>query len=180
MQDIFYQVFDKGNMKDGEGRDIDFKNTIIIMTSNAATDTIAKLCADPDTMPDPAGLTEAIRPELLKVFKPAFLGRVTMVPYFPLSEDIIRQIVLLQLKRIQKRLAENYRARFAWDDAIVEAIASRCKESSSGARNVENILSRTMLPALSARILERLADGGTITAAHVGLDSDGGFRYGLD
>jgi type VI secretion system protein VasG len=180
VQDIFYQVFDKGNMKDGEGRDIDFKNTIIIMTSNAATDTIAKLCADPDTMPDPAGLTDAIRPELLKVFKPAFLGRVTMVPYFPLSEDIIRQIVLLQLKRISKRLAENYRARFTWDETIVEAIASRCKESSSGARNVENILSRTMLPALSARILERLAEGGSITAAHVGLDSDGGFRYGLD
>jgi type VI secretion system protein VasG len=114
------------------------------------------------------------------VFKPAFLGRVTMVPYFPLSEDIIRQIVLLQLKRIQKRLAENYRARFTWDDTIVEAIASRCKESSSGARSVEKILSHTMLPALSALILERLAEGGTITAAHVGLDSDGGFRYGLD
>jgi type VI secretion system protein VasG len=180
VQDVFYQVFDKGNMKDGEGRDIDFKNTIIIMTSNAATDTIAKLCADPDTMPDPAGLTDAIRPELLKVFKPAFLGRVTMVPYFPLSEDIIRQIVLLQLKRISKRLADNYRARFTWDDTIVEAIASRCKEGSSGARNVENILSRTMLPALSGRILERLAEGGAIAAAHVGLDSEGGFRYGLD
>jgi type VI secretion system protein VasG len=180
VQDIFYQVFDKGTMKDGEGRDIDFKNTIIIMTSNAATDTIAKLCADPETMPDPAGLAEAIRPELLKSFKPAFLGRVTMVPYFPLSESIIRQIVLLQLGRIRKRLFENYRAPFTWDEAIVEAIAARCKESASGARNVENILSRTMLPALSARILERLAVGGTITAAHVGLDSDGGFRYGLD
>jgi type VI secretion system protein VasG len=180
VQDIFYQVFDKGNMKDGEGRDIDFKNTIIIMTSNAATDTIAKLCADPDTMPDPAGLTEAIRPELLKSFKPAFLGRVTMVPYFPLSESIIRQIVLLQLGRIRKRLAENYRAPFTWDDAVVDAIASRCKESASGARNVENILSRTMLPALSGLILERLAEGGTVAKAHVGLDSDGAFRYALD
>jgi type VI secretion system protein VasG len=180
VQDIFYQVFDKGNMKDGEGRDIDFKNTIIIMTSNAATDTIAKLCADPDTMPDPAGLAEAIRPELLKVFKPAFLGRVTMVPYFPLSEAIIRQIVLLQLGRIRRRLAENYRAPFTWDDTVVDAIASRCKESASGARNVENILSRTMLPALSGMILERLADGGSIARAHVGLDSDGEFRYALD
>ncbi|WP_144299536.1 type VI secretion system ATPase TssH [Elioraea rosea] len=180
VQDVFYQVFDKGQMKDGEGRDIDFKNTIIIMTSNAGTDTIAKLCADPDTMPDPAGLAEAVRPELLKVFKPAFLGRVTMVPYFPLSDSILRQIVLLQLGRIRKRLAENYRATFTWDEAIVEAIASRCKESASGARNVENILSRTMLPALSGQILERLAEGGSITKAHVGLDSDGGFRYGLD
>ncbi|WP_291295947.1 type VI secretion system ATPase TssH, partial [Elioraea sp.] len=180
VQDVFYQVFDKGNMKDGEGRDIDFKNTIIIMTSNAGTDTIAKLCADPDTMPDPAGLAEAVRPELLKVFKPAFLGRVTMVPYFPLSDGILRQIVLLQLGRIRRRFAENYRAGFTWDEAIVEAIASRCKESASGARNVENILSRTMLPALSGQILERLAEGGTVTGAHVGLDSDGGFRYALN
>ena len=180
VQDIFYQVFDKGNMKDGEGRDIDFKNTIIIMTSNAGTDTIAKLCADPETMPDPAGLAEAIRPELLKIFKPAFLGRVTMVPYFPLSESIIRQIVVLQLGRIRKRLFENYRASFTWDEGLVEAIAARCKESASGARNVENILSRTMLPEMSAEILERLAAGQTIATAHVGLDSDGGFRYAIN
>jgi type VI secretion system protein VasG len=180
VQDIFYQVFDKGNMKDGEGRDIDFKNTIIIMTSNAGTDTIAKLCADPETMPDPAGLAEAIRPELLKIFKPAFLGRVTIVPYFPLSESIIRQIVVLQLGRIRKRLFENYRASFSWDEGLVEAIAARCKESASGARNVENILSRTMLPEMSAEILERLAAGQTIATAHVGLDSDGGFRYAIN
>ena len=180
VQDIFYQVFDKGNMKDGEGRDIDFKNTIIIMTSNAATDAIAKICADPETMPDPAGLAEAIRPELLKVFKPAFLGRVTMVPYFPLSEAVLRQIVVLQLNRIQRRLAENYRARFTWDDALVETIAARCKHSETGARNVENILSRTMLPEMSAEILERLAEGKTIATAHVALDSDGGFRYALN
>ena len=180
VQDIFYQVFDKGNMKDGEGRDIDFKNTIIIMTSNAGTDTIAKLCADPDTMPDPAGLAEAIRPELLKIFKPAFLGRVTMVPYFPLSDSILRQIVVLQLGRIRKRLFENYRASFSWDEGLIEAIAARCKESASGARNVENILSRTMLPEMSAEILERLAAGQTIATAHVGLDSDGGFRYAIN
>jgi type VI secretion system protein VasG len=180
VQDIFYQVFDKGNMKDGEGRDIDFKNTIIIMTSNAGTDAIAKLCADPETMPDAAGLAEAIRPDLLKVFKPAFLGRVTMVPYFPLSESVLRQIVLLQLGRIRKRLFENYRASFTWDEGLVEAIAARCKESASGARNVENILSRTMLPEMSAEILERLAAGQTIATAHVGLDSDGGFRYAIN
>jgi type VI secretion system protein VasG len=180
VQDIFYQVFDKGNMKDGEGRDIDFKNSIIIMTSNAGTDAIAKICADPDTMPDAAGLAEAIRPDLLKVFKPAFLGRVTMVPYFPLSEAVLRQIVVLQLGRIRKRLAENYRASFTWDDALVETIASRCKHSETGARNVENILSRTMLPELSAEILERMADGKTIATAHVALDSEGGFRYAVN
>src|SRR4029077_5579687 len=100
VQDVFFSVFDKGNMKDGEGRDIDFKNTIIIMTSNAGTDLISKLCADPETAPDAAGLAEALRPELLKIFKPAFLGRVTLVPYFPLSDEIIRSIVELQLGRI--------------------------------------------------------------------------------
>ena len=100
VQDIFFQVFDKGNMKDGEGRDIDFKNTVIIMTSNAGTDLITRLFADPETAPDAAGLADALMPELMKFFKPAFLGRVNLVPYFPLSPEIIRQIVVLQLGRI--------------------------------------------------------------------------------
>ena len=102
VQDIFFQVFDKGNMKDGEGRDIDFKNTVIIMTSNAGTDLITRLFADPETAPDAAALADALMPELMKYFKPAFLGRVNLVPYFPLSPDIIRQIVELQLERIQQ------------------------------------------------------------------------------
>ena len=113
VQDIFFQVFDKGNMKDGEGRDIDFKNTVIIMTSNAATDLIVRLCADPDTMPDAAGLAEALMPELMKTFKPAFLGRVTLVPYFPLSPDIIKKIVELQLNRVRRRVQESYGAKFS-------------------------------------------------------------------
>src|SRR3954469_18217739 len=114
VQDIFFQVFDKGMMRDGEGRDIDFKNTVIIMTSNAATDAILKLCADPDTRPEPEALAEALHPELTKTFKPAFLGRVNLVPYFPLSPDIIRRIVELQLGRIQRRVTESYGAKFAW------------------------------------------------------------------
>ncbi|MFH5926829.1 type VI secretion system ATPase TssH [Roseomonas xinghualingensis] len=177
VQDVFFQVFDKGNMKDGEGRDIDFKNTVIIMTSNAGTDLIAKLFADPETAPDAAGLAEALRPELSKYFKPAFLGRVTLVPYFPLPDSIIRQIVAMQLGRIRARVQESYRARFDWDPALVETIATRCTESSSGARNVENILSRTLLPELSAEVLTRLAEGKQVSAVHVGLGADGGFAY---
>src|ERR1700757_3883863 len=114
VQDIFYQVFDKGNMRDGEGRDIDFKNTLILMTSNAGTDLITRLFADPETAPDAAGLADALMPELMKHFKPAFLGRVNLVPYFPLAPEVIRQIVELQLGRIARRVSETYRAKFAW------------------------------------------------------------------
>ncbi|HEY0419020.1 MAG TPA: AAA family ATPase, partial [Acetobacteraceae bacterium] len=179
VQDVFFQVFDKGNMKDGEGRDIDFKNTVIIMTSNAGTDLIAKLFADPETAPDAAGLAEALRPELMKYFRPAFLGRITLVPYFPLSDEIIRKIVVLQLGRIARRVREAYKAEFTHDHELVDTIAARCTESSSGARNVENILSRTLLPELSAEVLARLAEGGAISRIHVGMESSGSFRYML-
>jgi len=179
VQDVFYQVFDKGNMKDGEGRDIDFKNTVIIMTSNAGTDVINKLFADPETAPDAAGLAEALHPELMKHFKPAFLGRITLVPYFPLSEAIIRQIVVLQLGRVRRRIWDSYRAEFEYEPALVDTIAARCTESSSGARNVEHILSRTLLPELSAELLARLADGATISRITIGLTPEGSFRYVL-
>ena len=177
VQDVFFQVFDKGNMKDGEGRDIDFKNTVIIMTSNAGTDLITRLFADPETAPDAAGLAEALMPELMKSFKPAFLGRVTLVPYFPLSPDVIRLIVGLQLNRIRRRVKESYGASFDWDEKLVDTIAERCTETSSGARNVEKILSRTLLPELSGQVLSRLAEGETIDAISVGVDSEGMFQY---
>jgi type VI secretion system protein VasG len=180
VQDVFFSVFDKGTMKDGEGRDIDFKNTVIIMTSNAGTDLIAKLFADPETAPDAAGLAEALRPELAKVFKPAFLGRLTLVPYFPLSDAIIRQIVVMQLKRIRTRVRDTYRATFDWDPQLVEMIAGRCTESASGARNVENILVRTLLPELSAEVLARLADGEPIRCVHVSLKPDGLFSFAVN
>ena len=179
VQDVFFQVFDKGNMKDGDGRDIDFKNTVIIMTSNAGSDLITKLFADPETAPDAAGLREALMPELMKYFKPAFLGRVNLVPYFPLSEAIIRQIVGLQLNRIARRVREAYKAEFEFDNELVDTIARRCTESSSGARNVENILSRTLLPELSAEVLGRLAEGGAINRIAVGIDPEGSFTYTL-
>jgi type VI secretion system protein VasG len=177
VQDVFFQVFDKGNMKDGEGRDIDFKNTVLIMTSNAGTELIDKLFADPETAPDASGLAEALRPELMKYFKPAFLGRVTIVPYFPLSEEVIKQIVKLQLNKIAKRVKDAYRAEFVYDPELVDTIAARCKESSSGARNVENILSRTLLPELSAELLGRLAAGEAIDRVSVGINPEGSFRY---
>jgi type VI secretion system protein VasG len=177
VQDIFFQVFDKGNMKDGEGRDIDFKNTVIIMTSNAGTDLITRLFADPETAPDAAGLADALMPELMKFFKPAFLGRVNLVPYFPLSPEIIRQIVELQLGRISRRVQESYGAKFAWDKDLADVIAARCTETSSGARNVEKILSRTLLPELSAEVLSRLAEGATINGVTVGVDTGGLFQY---
>ena len=180
VQDVFYSVFDKGNMKDGEGRDIDFKNTVIIMTSNAGTDLINKLFADPDTAPDAAGLADALRPELAKVFKPAFLGRVTLVPYFPLPTAIIRQIVVMQLEKIRTRVRDSHRATFEWTPELVDAIAARCTESSSGARNVENILTRTLLPELSAQVLARLADGQSISSVRASLDKDGLFFFTIN
>jgi type VI secretion system protein VasG len=180
VQDVFYQVFDKGNMKDGEGRDIDFKNSVIIMTSNAGTDTIAKLCADPETAPDPAALAEALRPDLLKVFKPAFLGRCNVVIYYPLADNVLRQIIGLKLRSIGKRVKERYGVPFDVDPSVVESIVARCREVESGARNIENILNRTLLPELSGRVLERLAEGRSPARIGVGIGQDGAFTYALD
>jgi len=180
VQDVFYQVFDKGNMKDGEGRDIDFKNCVIIMTSNAGTDIIAKLCADPDTAPEPEQLLEALRPDLLKVFKPAFLGRCNVVIYYPLADHVLKQIIGLKLKSIGKRVREAYDVAFEVEPSVPLAIVERCREVESGARNIENILNRTLLPELSAGILERLAEGRAIGKVLVAMNEEGGFRYELD
>jgi len=177
VQDIFFQVFDKGMMKDGEGRDIDFKNTVIIMTSNAGTELIEKLFADPETAPDAAALGETLMPELIKSFKPAFLGRVTLVPYLPLSDAVIRQIVTLQLQRVGARLQDSYRAAFEYDPELVETIAARCTETSSGARNIEKIISGTILPELSAEALARLGAGQGINRVSVGLGPEGSLTY---
>lgn len=180
VQDIFFQVFDKGNMKDGEGRDIDFKNTLIIMTSNAATDLILKLCADPETRPDPVALSESLHPELIKTFKPAFLGRCTIVPYYPLPDEVMRRIVELKLRSVARRVAENYRASFSYEPAVVSAISSRCKEVHTGGRNIDHILTRTLLPELSAEFLQRMADGKQVREVRIGIDeSQGKFIYTL-
>jgi type VI secretion system protein VasG len=177
VQDVFYQVFDKGMLRDGEGRDIDFKNTIIIITSNAGTDLIHRLCDDPETRVSAEELHEALRPELLKTFKPAFLGRCSIVPYFPLADDIIRKIIRLQLNRIRKRYLEVYRADLSWDEALIDEIASRCTEVESGARNIEHILSRSLLPRLSAHVLSRMADGEEVGGIFVTIGADGQFEF---
>ena len=167
VQDVFYQVFDKGTMKDGEGRDIDFKNTVIIMTSNAGTDVIKKICSDPDTTPEPEDFLEAIFPELLKTFKPAFLGRCALIPYYPLPDHVIRKIIGLKLGKIGKRVEENYNARFSYAEELVQLIADRCKEVDTGARNIDHILTKSLLPDLSSELLSRLAESKSIGSVKV-------------
>jgi type VI secretion system protein VasG len=178
VQDIFYQVFDKGTMKDGEGRDIDFKNTVIIMTSNAASDLVTSLCADPETRPDPDALAEALHPELVKTFKPAFLGRVTIVPFFPLTDDVMKKIVELQMGRVARRVRENYNASFEYAPDLVDHIVERCREVQTGARNVDHILSGTLLPEMSSEFLGYLAEGKMVSKVRIGLE-DGRFAYEL-
>src|SRR5579883_551107 len=151
--ELFYQVFDKGMMEDGEGREIDFKNTIILLTTNAATDSMMKLCADPETTPSPEALVQAIKPELDKIFKPAFLGRLVIIPYYPVRDEALKRIVLLKLEKIKRRLLETHKIDFSYDDALINEVANRCTEVESGARNVDNILTNTLLPDISRRIL---------------------------
>ena len=175
--ELFYQVFDKGMMEDGEGREIDFKNTIILLTSNAATDTLMKLVADPETAPSPEGLVKALKPELDKVFKPAFLGRCVIIPYYPIRDEALKTIVKLKLGKIQKRIAENHKIRLSWDDALIDTVASRCTEVESGARNVDNILTHTLLPDISRQLLTGMAEGKKPATIHVSPDSNGNFTY---
>ncbi|HSY73363.1 MAG TPA: type VI secretion system ATPase TssH [Alloacidobacterium sp.] len=175
--ELFYQVFDKGNMEDGEGRSINFKNTIIILTSNAATDTLAKLTADKETMPDSDGLLAAIKPELNKIFKPAFLGRMMVIPYFPVRDEALKQIIRLKIGKIQRRTQETHKIALTYDDAVLEEVAKRCTEVESGARNVDNILTNTMLPEISREILSRMAEEKLTERVKVGVSPEGHFLY---
>jgi type VI secretion system protein VasG len=177
VMELFYQVFDKGMLEDGEGREIDFKNTVILLTSNTGTDLITKLCADPDTRPEPEALVEAIRPELIKVFKPALLGRMVVVPYYPISDEVMREIIKLQLGRIAARLNENHGAQFSYDSRVIDEIASRCKEVESGARNVDHILTRTLLPEMSGEFLSKMAQSAAISRVNVTVGDGGQFKY---
>lgn len=175
--ELFYQVFDKGMMEDGEGREIDFKNTIIILTTNALTDRMMKLCADPETMPSPEGVVKALKPDLNKTFKPAFLGRMVVIPYYPIRDESLKQIVVLKLGKIQRRIQENHKIQLTYDPSLVDAVASRCTEVESGARNVDNILTNTLLPDISQQLLGRMSEGEKISALHVGVGPDGAFVY---
>jgi type VI secretion system protein VasG len=175
--ELFYQVFDKGTMEDGEGREINFKNTIIILTTNAGTDTMAKLCADPETMPGPEGLAKALKPELNKIFKPAFLGRMVIIPYLPIRDENMKQIIRLKLGKIQRRIQENHKIELLYDTAVVDEVARRCTEVESGARNVDNILTNTMLPEISRQLLGRMAANEPMERIQVGIGADGAFVY---
>ncbi|MCU1258162.1 MAG: ATPase domain protein [Bryobacterales bacterium] len=175
--EMFFQVFDKGMMEDGEGREIDFKNTIIILTSNAGTDTLMKLTADPETMPGPAGLVKALKPELNKIFKPAFLGRMVVIPYFPVRDEALKKIILLKLAKIQRRLQENHKVALNFDDKLVDEVAKRCTEVESGARNVDNILTNSLLPDISRQLLGKMAEGERLGSIHVSVGADSQFTY---
>jgi type VI secretion system protein VasG len=175
--ELFYQVFDKGMMEDGEGRQIDFKNNIIILTSNACTDQMMKLCADPETAPSPPALVNALKPELNKIFKPAFLGRMVVVPYYPVRDEALKKIIVLKLGKIQRRVQENHRISLTYEDKLIEEVAKRCTEVESGARNVDNILTNSLLPDISRQILGRMAAGEKLNSIHVGIGADGAFTY---
>jgi type VI secretion system protein VasG len=166
-------------MEDGEGREIDFKNTVIILTTNAGTDTIMTLTSDPETAPSQEGLVKALKPELDKVFKPAFLGRMVIIPYFPVRDENLKQIVRLKINKIRRRIAETHKVRLTYGEDVVNAVASRCTEVESGARNVDNILSNTMLPEMSRALLSKMAEGGGIGAITIGVGADGNLTYDI-
>ncbi|MCP4669953.1 MAG: AAA domain-containing protein, partial [Desulfobacula sp.] len=176
--ELFYQVFDKGFMEDGEGRVIDFKNTLIILTSNLGTDLIMSLCQDEETKPEAKALSEMLGPELQKHFKPAFLGRMKIIPYLPLTDDNMKKIIALKLNHIVKRMRVNQGIEFKYNKNIIDAIAKRCTEVDSGARNVDHILTDTLLPEMSRRILGKMAQNEHIGQIIVDLDGDG-FKFTL-
>jgi type VI secretion system protein VasG len=179
VHEIFFQVFDKGIMEDGEGRLIDFKNTLIILTSNAGTDLIMSMCRDPELMPEPDEVAKALREPLLKVFPPALLGRLLVIPYYPLGDAMMGDIIRLQLRRIATRIAAHHKVPFTYDEAVVKLIASRCTEPESGGRMIDAILTNTMLPAISGAFLTRLLEGGQIAKVSVGVEGEE-FTYAFE
>ncbi len=179
VHEMFFQVFDKGFMNDSEGRFIDFKNTLILLTSNVGTDLVMNLSEDDEMKPEPEGLATALRPELLKVFPPALLGRLLVLPYYPLSPAMLAGIVRLQLGRIVRRLADNHKIRLTFAESVVDLIVSRCNEVASGGRVIDAILTNTMLPEMSIALLERQMRGEDVEAIHVDTGPDG-FSYGFE
>jgi len=176
VHEIFFQVFDKGWMEDGEGRYIDFKNTIILLTTNVGSDLIMSMCKDPELTPDPESLAKALRQPLLQVFPAALLGRLVVIPYYPLSDEILEKIVRLQLGRIRKRVQENHKIPLEYDDDVVKLIVGRCTELESGGRMIDAILTNTMLPHISREFLTRLMEAKPVERVRVGV-RDGEFDY---
>ena len=180
VQDVFYNLFDKGTIKDGEGRDIDFKNTVIIMTSNAGEEELRKICAAHEDLLPPEELMDQFRPELLKFFKAPFLGRTQLIPYYPLRDQELKKICAINMRRIEKRLRKHYDASFSYDDAVLDQIVDRCKEVDTGARNIENILNKTMLPELASLCLVRIGEDQTISHVNINVTDEGQFGYEIN
>ncbi|MGH1373721.1 MAG: type VI secretion system ATPase TssH [Cellvibrionaceae bacterium] len=179
VQDIFYNLFDKGTIKDGEGRDIDFKNTVIIMTSNAGEDAIRAIMDQVDEKPEPDVLLDNIRPYLLQSFKPAFLGRANVIPYYPLEDDDLMKICAINMNKIRKRVQTHYNASFSYHDDVLLHIVARCHESDTGARNIESILNKSLLPSLASECLQQLANEAVISSVEVQVDDDGDFKFSI-
>ena len=177
--EMFFQVFDKGTLDDAEGREIDFRHALIILTSNVGSSAVMQACLNKqeDELPNADALSEMLRPQLYKAFKPAFLGRVKVIPYYPISDDVLAEIIELKLGRIRDRIAVNHRAQFSWDESLVDAVLARCTEVDSGARNVDHILNGTLLPELAQQVLGRVAEGARIERIAVRAGDDGEFEY---
>ena len=177
--EMFFQVFDKGTMDDAEGREIDFRNTLIILTSNVGSQAVMQACLNKsaDELPGADELAETLRPQLYKTFKPAFLGRMKVVPYYPISDDVLVEIIELKLERIRRRIEANHKATFEWDESLVDAVLARCTEVDSGARNVDHILNGTLLPEVAQQVLERIADGIALERIAVRASEAGEFEY---
>jgi type VI secretion system protein VasG len=180
--ELFFQVFDKGVLDDAEGREVDFRNTIIILTSNVGSPRIIDACLTDrlEDRPDDRALVETLRPILQAAFKPAFLARTKVIPFYPISDSALAEIIRLKLHRIGERVAANHRASFQWDEPIVSAIFSRCVETESGARDIDHILNGSLLPDIAAKTLERMADGNSIESIKVTAGKRGEFRYTIE
>jgi type VI secretion system protein VasG len=179
VHEIFFQVFDKGWMEDAEGRYIDFKNTIIILTTNAAQDVIVQMCKDPELLPGPEGLEKALRAPLVKVFPDALLNRLLVVPFYPISKEVLHRIIRLQLSRVAKRVLENHKVPFTFDESVPELIGQRCTELERGARMVDALITNTMLPEIGRECLGRMAEGRAFQRIHVSV-KDGNFTFAFD
>jgi type VI secretion system protein VasG len=178
VMNLFYQVFDKGTLSDGEGRMIDFKNTVIFLTSNLASATIMEQC-EQEPMPSMEQLTEAIRGQLQAHFKPALLARMTIIPFFPLKGEVLNSIVRIKLDKVGKRLKRSHELSFDYDDAVVEQISSRCTDIESGARNIDHIVNKTLLPLISSEILNRIGDEQEYSSLILRINENGEFDIKL-
>jgi type VI secretion system protein VasG len=176
VHEIFFQVFDKGVMEDGEGRVIDFKNTLILLTTNAGTELISHLCQDSSNVPDPEGIAKALRQPLLEIFPPALLGRLVTIPYYPLSDTMLKAITRLQMNRVKKRVESTHKVAFDYDDAVIDLIVSRCTETESGGRMIDTILTNTLLPDMSREFLTRMLEGKPMENVRIS-ERAGEFHY---